>query len=1422
MHSTTSGLGNRLLRAFLLLGTLIWILPLGMWASPPGPSDWGGTFLPDAGFRASVGDPENPAGCFIATTNGVYYINQPPGSEPPIPQPIGLQGKEITSITVGPGGVSNAIYVTTSDAVYRSLDHGSTWLPFTGGLPTSSYNPNSLVKSGSYVFVNVWGMDGKMYRTNGSSAWSPLAPLPTGPHGAPFVGTLGKGQDLLGNPILFAGTSGSGLFQSPTFGDSWQPTSLTENQATYVVPFADDPNSPGTLYAANGDAGYPSGPTYQKWMYASYDTGSTWVSSFQPTAMDGPVTSIFPMLLLERDAKSSTGGFSPLYVGTEDGKVLQSLNGGTEWTDLSSGLPSGKSIRGIGQVGNLLLVGTNGGGNFWRPVTFCTLSCEPTASPSSGLAPLTVTFAANGQTPGCSGVPVFNWTFGDGGTSSDKDPTHTYATPGMYTWTFTMTAYGTTCSKSGTVTVAPSTGSIEGAVVAGTAAEAYLLNGPGIISSKARLEDAAGTAVAEDDSKDGGFHFENLQPGMYKVTVELVYVDNIPYDALAGSMGCPHPSGNALQKQVISRPVAIQVAAGPNATEVRFPPPLVFVHGVPGCYQKWFSADPSDPDFASLWDNATRAAGFISFTPNYAWSGNCVSWNQMATQLADQILDDLLGLNTAARGPSLIPAYLAPYDFGGLVARALCSGPNRDHPATSAIRGIFLMATPNSGTDLLFGGGASTLTNSNAIVRLFNELYPDFGSKTNAVFAVGGNTGWWSRTNGDGRVSLYSAFNIARLACNEITAHLSICRPYTYVSFPSGRGHIFPYSHGQLGSPPSTQEVLVGTLLPMIAEGLAPGTPESPAGSILWGTGARTTGAAQGSVQSRASSGQAEFPFTCSATDGMGVIAYVTAGSATFEVVPPSGAVAKRGGAEAASGQDLGFMYTELNPDPGEWTLRVLPGPDGVSFQAVMLESSIFGIDAYTDKASYDLGAQAILRVDQDSSQAPEALFTSVDAFIFGPGGALLQTVPLFDDGDHRDGDAGDGQWGAIVAVPTAPGSYPVAFRARGTYLDKPFVRLAYERLNVVPSTHLFTGVFSDAAVDMTGDEKYDAIRFSAQLDLAPGCGVIVNGDLTDADGDFLSHATAYVEAPARALVDAHLIFRLDRAFCSQFARPLRVANLSALDGMTLAPQDSWGAPIPTALYNASDFDCQAGTVTPSVRASRPDQGTVGQSLDLVVSGRGFKPGATLDFGAGIVVRNLVWLGATAIAASVTLLDDAVPGPRAVSVTNPGGGSDTLQGAFEVVAPSAPSVNMQTPSPGQTVHGTIKASAGASDQVRVTEVALLVDGAPVASAGTFPFQFSWNSRSVPNGSHLLAARATNAAGLTATSPPVAVTVDNPTMPGDCDGSGTVSIGEVQKAINMFLGVSPPDCGVDCNGDGAVSIGEVQKVINGFLGVASSC
>lgn len=58
----------------------------------------------------------------------------------------------------------------------------------------------------------------------------------------------------------------------------------------------------------------------------------------------------------------------------------------------------------------------------------------------------------------------------------------------------------------------------------------------------------------------------------------------------------------------------------------------------------------------------------------------------------------------------------------------------------------------------------------------------------------------------------------------------------------------------------------------------------------------------------------------------------------------------------------------------------------------------------------------------------------------------------------------------------------------------------------------------------------------------------------------------------------------------------------------------------------------------------------------------------------------------------------------------------------------------------------------------------------------------------------------------------------PEKSGDCDGVGSVSIAEVQSAINMFLGIKTPELCVDQDGVDGVTISEVQKVINGFLGL----
>lgn len=55
------------------------------------------------------------------------------------------------------------------------------------------------------------------------------------------------------------------------------------------------------------------------------------------------------------------------------------------------------------------------------------------------------------------------------------------------------------------------------------------------------------------------------------------------------------------------------------------------------------------------------------------------------------------------------------------------------------------------------------------------------------------------------------------------------------------------------------------------------------------------------------------------------------------------------------------------------------------------------------------------------------------------------------------------------------------------------------------------------------------------------------------------------------------------------------------------------------------------------------------------------------------------------------------------------------------------------------------------------------------------------------------------------------------IPGNCSGTG-VGISQIQNALNMFLGTTPPAVCVDLDNNQKVSVSEVQSVINVFLGL----
>jgi chitodextrinase len=123
-------------------------------------------------------------------------------------------------------------------------------------------------------------------------------------------------------------------------------------------------------------------------------------------------------------------------------------------------------------------------------------------------------------------------------------------------------------------------------------------------------------------------------------------------------------------------------------------------------------------------------------------------------------------------------------------------------------------------------------------------------------------------------------------------------------------------------------------------------------------------------------------------------------------------------------------------------------------------------------------------------------------------------------------------------------------------------------------------------------------------------------------------------------------------------------------------------------------------------------------------------------------------------------------------------GAGNLSSASEPVSATTPAgdttppaVTLTAPADKATVTGTTTLTATASDPSGIAGVQFLLDGSPLGSEDTSPpYSLSWNSATVANGSHTLAARARDGAGNLATSPTATVTVSN-------GGAGPAQVGQ---------------------------------------------
>ena len=130
----------------------------------------------------------------------------------------------------------------------------------------------------------------------------------------------------------------------------------------------------------------------------------------------------------------------------------------TRWPDLPDVRVGGTAVRMPGKSGEFVLFGGYRG-NTPIAETYvyktCTITCNASASPSSGMAPLAVQFSADYTPSGCpSGTPTTKWDFGDGSSAEGTTSSHVYEKSGTFAWSFTVSIGAYSCIKRGEVKVA--------------------------------------------------------------------------------------------------------------------------------------------------------------------------------------------------------------------------------------------------------------------------------------------------------------------------------------------------------------------------------------------------------------------------------------------------------------------------------------------------------------------------------------------------------------------------------------------------------------------------------------------------------------------------------------------------------------------------------------------------------------------------------------------------------------------------------------------------------------------------------------------------------------------------------------------------------------------------------------------------------
>ncbi|MDB4940252.1 MAG: hypothetical protein JWO40_677 [Candidatus Doudnabacteria bacterium] len=404
-------------------------------------TSWSGVSGSPQVAKALVMDPTNSTIEYSGTWNGIYKSTD---SGTTWTQITSTSSWLVNSIAVDPLN-HNTVYAATDwdsscwahGSVYKSTDAGTTWSEINSGLTISScQNYIDLVvdpaTSGTVYVVN--DTTGIYKTTNSGTSWSKVYDPSGVTNDLPY--------DLVIDPTtpstLYASVN-TGVIKTTNSGTSWSRVfTYTLNSTTKMTALVIDPTSTSTIYVASVDSW-----SNQNHLYKTTNSGSTWTKI---TDLNGFVAHDGMII--------SPQSHTTLYSVFNGARVQTSTDGGTNWSEMSTGLPGssfGNSVYALlFDPNTATLFATNWWGTIYSWIigntsiapVINTFQATP-ANISSGHSS-TLTWTVSGGTPTTFSIDNgVGGMFGHGSTSVSPTTTTTY----------TLTASNSSGSTTRTATV---------------------------------------------------------------------------------------------------------------------------------------------------------------------------------------------------------------------------------------------------------------------------------------------------------------------------------------------------------------------------------------------------------------------------------------------------------------------------------------------------------------------------------------------------------------------------------------------------------------------------------------------------------------------------------------------------------------------------------------------------------------------------------------------------------------------------------------------------------------------------------------------------------------------------------------------------------------------------------------------------------